>query len=412
MIRARLLHRAVSLVRLRLSEQSGQPPVPRQPHVEAYTLTSALGRGLTAMRAAFDAGASGLSMAAWPGSDVPCALGRVDGLEDVQVPASRASRNNQLVELALAQDGFTEAVEAQIAAHGANRVGLIMGTSTSSIDRTEEAYRHRAAGGGFQARYVQPLTHNPHAPGDYAAERLGILGPCMTVSAACASSAKAFAAAKRWLSQGLVDAVVVGGADTLCLSVIYGFHSLQLVSPEPCRPFSVDRSGISLGEAAGFVLLTAKQGEGVCLRGVGESCDAHHMSSAHPEGLGARLAMQAALDDAGIAMQDVHYLNLHGTGTRANDQTEGGVCADMLAPGTLVSATKGWTGHALGAAGIVEAVICIDAIVQGLAPATRNTSEPDAAFDLLLDNRRAHIAVAMTNSFGFGGNNCSVVFAA
>ncbi len=381
-----------------------------QPHVAAYTLTSALGPGLAAMRTAFDSGSSGLSTAPWPDCDVACALGRVHGVEQVAVPASRASRNNQLVELALGQDDFVEAVQAQIDAFGASRVGLVMGTSTSSIDRTEEAYRHRHADGRFASRYIQPLTHNPHAPGDYAAERLGILGPCLTVSAACASSAKAFGTAKRWLSQGLVDAVVVGGADTLCLSVIYGFHALQLVAPEPCRPFSVDRAGISLGEAAGFVLLTAHGDDGVRLRGVGESCDAHHMSSAHPEGLGARLAMQAALDDAGIGMRDVDYLNLHGTGTRANDHTEGMVCADLLHAGTLVSATKGWTGHALGAAGIVEAVICIDAIVRGLAPATCNTSAPDAAFELLLDNRRAAISVAMTNSFGFGGNNCAVVF--
>ncbi len=378
--------------------------------VAAYTLTSAMGTGLAAMRERFARGSGGLSTAPWPYCDVPCALGRVADVESVEVPARRLSRNNQLVSLALAQDGFTEAVRASLARFGSQRVGMVMGTSTSSIDRTEAGYRHRDDDGRFPIDFQQPDTHHPHAPGAFSAELLGIEGPSLTISAACASSAKVFATANRWLQQKLVDAVVVGGVDTLCLSVIYGFHSLQLVAPEPCRPFAVDRQGISLGEAAGFALLTRDDAASIRLCGVGESCDAHHMSSAHPEGLGARLAMLAALEDAGMTMAEIDYLNLHGTGTKANDATEGMVCADLLEPHTLVSATKGWTGHTLGAAGIVEAILCIEAIARGFVPGTCNTREHQAEFDLLLDSHSTNVKTAMTNSFGFGGNNCSLVF--
>ena len=379
--------------------------------VNAYTLTSALGNGLAALRRSLREDRACLDDVGWDDCDVPCHLGRVDLAEELCVPPARESRINRLVELGLRQDDFGETVETAKAEFGAARCGLVLGTSTSGIDRTEAAYRLLDSGGRFPSRFRQPVVHNPHAPADYAAERLGLRGPVVTVSAACASSAKVFATAKRWLRQAVVDAVVIGGVDSLCLSVIQGFHSLQLVSPAPCRPFAANRSGISLGEAAGFVLLTREtDGRSARLLGVGESCDAHHMSSAPPDGMGARLAMERALADAGLATADVDYVNLHGTGTRANDDIEGRVCASLLADGTLASGTKGWTGHALGAAGIVEAVLCLDAMATGLVPGTRNTTEPDAPFDLLLENVERPVETAMTNSFGFGGSNCTVVF--
>lgn len=382
-------------------------------YIEHYTLTSALGTGLAALRASLRSDQSGLSSAPWPECDVSCYLGRIDALDPLvdPLPAERRSRNNALVRLALDQDGCRAAVAGAVERYGASRVGLVMGTSTSSIDRTEAAYGALEHDGSFAPPYRQPLTHNPHAPGDFAAAELGIAGPRLTVSAACASSAKVFATADRWLAQGLVDAVLVGGADTLCLSVIYGFHSLQLVSPEPCRPFAPDRTGISLGEAAGFALLTRDPGgSGLALLGTGESCDAHHMSSAHPEGLGARLSMERALAAASLTMADVDYVNLHGTGTRANDETEGRVCGDLFGPATVASATKGWTGHTLGAAGIVECVLCLEALQLGLLPGTMNTETAEAPFELLLASREQNIRTALSNSFGFGGNNCSVVF--
>lgn len=390
-----------------------------------YTLTSAMGVGLEAQRAGFAAGHSGLTNSPWPDCDISCYLGRVDEALAMEVAPQWLSRNNQLIELALTQDGFVEAVNAACERYSPVRVGMVMGTSTSGIDRTEEAYAAllsdagavpaEAAGQveGLAQQFQQPLAQNPHSPGDYAAHRLGLKGPRLTISAACASSAKVFATAKRWLNQGLVDAVVVGGADTLCLSVIYGFHSLQLVAPDPCRPFAPDRQGISLGEAAGFVLLTReKEGTGLRLLGVGESCDAYHMSSAHPEGLGARLSMQRALDDASMTLAQIDYVNLHGTGTKANDATEGMVCTELLAPNTLASASKGWTGHTLGAAGIVESILCLEALTTGYVPGTMNTSSAEVGFNLLLESTQAQLQHALTNSFGFGGNNCSVIFGA
>lgn len=378
-----------------------------------------MGVGLDAQRRAFSSGRSGLSNTPWPDCDVACHLGRVDAALDMQLSPERMSRNNQLIELALLQDGFAEAVAAVCEQYSPIRCGLVMGTSTSGIDRTEFAYADLLASGEepepsqFSEQFRQPLAQNPHSPGDYAAERLGIAGPRLTISAACASSAKVFATAKRWLQQGLVDAVVVGGADTLCLSVIYGFHSLQLVSPEPCRPFAEDRQGISLGEAAGFVLLTREPLDaGPRLLGVGESCDAYHMSSAHPEGLGAKLSMQRALADAKLNIDQIDYVNLHGTGTKANDATEGAVCAELLPANTLASASKGWTGHTLGAAGIVESVLCLEALQTGFVPGTINTQEVDVGFNLLLESTQHRLQTALTNSFGFGGNNCSVIFGA
>ena len=362
------------------------------------------------MQNSLRSGRSGLTDAGWPDCDVPCFLGPVDLPSGLEVPARYESRNNRLIELALQQDGFMQSVTETLQSVGPERIGLIMGTSTSSIDRTETAYRALDQDDQFGSEFAQPLTHNPHAPGDYAAFRLGLQGPRMTVSAACASSAKVFAAAKRWLDLDLVDAVVVGGADTLCLSVIYGFHSLQLVAPDRCRPFSVDRQGISLGEAAGFALLSRAPAD-IQLLGVGESCDAYHMSSAHPDGLGARLAMQRALQAAELTMQDIDYVNLHGTGTRANDDTEGKVCADLAGDKTVFSATKGWTGHTLGAAGIVEAALSVNALRTGFVPGTMNTKQTEATFGLLLDSEIRPVQTVLSNSFGFGGNNCSVVFA-
>ena len=380
-------------------------------YVSSYTLTSAMGVGLDALRASLRDNRPCLDDAGWLDCEVPCYLGRAELPEGVRIAPARESRINRLVELGLRQDGFEEAVRNAREEYGDARCGLVLGTSTSGIERTEAAYRDLDSEGGFSARFRQPSVHNPHAPTDYAAQRLGIAGPCVTVSAACASSAKVFATAKRWLMQRIVDAVVVGGVDSLCLSVIQGFHSLQLVSPEPCRPFAVNRSGISLGEASGFALITHEPGaDALRLLGVGESCDAYHMSSAPTDGIGARLAMERALMDAGIGMADVEYVNLHGTGTRANDDVEGRVCATLMSEGTLASATKGWTGHALGAAGMVEAVLCLDALATGLIPGTRNTAETDAPFDLLLENVEHPVNTALTNSFGFGGNNCTVVF--
>jgi 3-oxoacyl-[acyl-carrier-protein] synthase-1 len=303
--------------------------------------------------------------------------------------------------------------------HGATRVAIVLGTSTASIGETEEAYA-RLDDGAFPADMARPNVHTPHSLGGFVQQATGLRGPCVTVATACSSSAKVFAQAARLIHAGVADAALVGGVDTLCGSVLFGFNSLGLVSTAPCRPFDAGRDGLSLGEAGGFAVLerTRNRGardsdEGLQLRGYGESSDAHHMSAPHPEGLGARLAMGDALMRAGVAAAEVGYLNLHGTATPANDAVEARAVAALF-PDTLhASSTKGWTGHTLGAAGIVESVFALLALEHGLLPGTLHSEgrDPDCGAQVRFDNAQRDIDHAMNNSFGFGGNNCSLVFA-
>lgn len=395
--------------------------------ITAYTATTALGRGRDAQTEALHGRRSGLRRNDFGGDGrLDCWIGRVDGLERSPLPSALSEwecRNNRLAWLSLQQDGLPEAVAEAIARHGADRVALVVGTSTSSIGATEEAYT-RLSGGSpdgsssqarhFPADLAQPMVHTPHSLGDFVRGATGLRGPCTTVATACSSSAKVFAQAARLIQAGLADAALVGGVDTLCGSVLFGFNSLQLVSPEPCRPFDANRIGLSLGEAGGFALLERLDArpEGLQLRGYGESSDAHHMSAPHPEGLGAQLAMRDALARAGIGAGEVGYLNLHGTATPANDSIEARAVAGMFPDRLHASSTKGWTGHTLGAAGIVESVIALLALESGLLPGTLNSDTPDPACgpQIRFDNAQRRIDFAMNNSFGFGGNNASLVF--
>ncbi|MGY0561527.1 beta-ketoacyl-[acyl-carrier-protein] synthase family protein [Luteimonas sp. A277] len=384
--------------------------------IRAYTATTALGRGRAAQAQALDERRSGLRRNDFGPDPLDAWIGRVSGLEDEALPARFAQwecRNNRLAWLALQQDGMLEAVAAAVDRHGAERVALVLGTSTSSIGATEEAYA-RLDDGAFPADLARAHVHTPHSLGGFVQEATGLRGPCMTVATACSSSAKVFAQAARLIHSGLADAALVGGIDTLCGSVLFGFNSLGLVSTQPARPFDPARDGLSLGEAGGYALLErCEEGEpGLQLRGYGESSDAHHMSAPHPEGLGARMAMADALKRAGIEADQVGYLNLHGTATPANDTVEAKAVAAMFGPGLHAGSTKGWTGHTLGAAGIVESVFALIALDDGLLPGTLNSLALDPACgpQLRLDNARGDISYAMNNSFGFGGNNCSLVF--
>ena len=385
--------------------------------ISAYTLTCAVGSGIAAIRNRLEADRSGLSNEPWPDSNIATWLGRVDGLDRAEenLPDAYESRNNRLARLALGQDEFSAQLLEKREQFGAQRCGLVLGTSTSSIGRTEASYLQLTSEEEFAAADRHGELHNPHSTTEFVARELGIAGPAVTVSTACSSSARAFASAARWLACDIVDVVVVGGVDTLCLSVICGFNSLQLVSEEPCRPFDSLRSGLSLGEAAGFALLTRESPGNPAplqLLGYGESLDAYHMSSAHPDGLGAKLAMEAAVKRAGVEFSDIDYLNLHGTGTRANDKVEGLATRAAFGRDVLCSSTKGWTGHTLGAAGITEAILAFDALLTGLVPGTINTRELDIETQLpvLLKSVRSDPRLVMSNSFGFGGNNCSLIF--
>ena len=387
--------------------------------VRAYTAANCLGLGRNALYAALRDRRSGLAPCGFEAVELVTHIGQVPDAELTPLRNDLIDfecRNNRLAQLGLRQDGFEQAVARLRERYGAARIGVFVGTSTSGILQTEIAYRHRdAATGALPPDFRYAHTHNNFSSAQFVQRYLGLTGPAVVVSSACSSSAKVFANAQRMIAAGLCDAAVVGGVDSLCLTTLYGFNSLQLVSTRPCRPFDAERDGISIGEAAGFVLLE-KAGDGaakneLCLLGVGESCDAYHMSTPHPEGLGARLAMQSALNKAGLVTTDIDYINLHGTATRSNDATEGLAVGNLFGSATPASSTKGWTGHTLGAAGIIEAIISMVAVEENFMPGSINTEKLDAtlAIDYLIDNRSAKVSRVMSNSFGFGGTNCSLI---
>src|SRR5450756_2098631 len=362
----------------------------------------------------------GLVPCAFDTVDLATFIGEVAGVDAVQLPAHLADfdcRNNRLALLGLTQDGFAEAVRAAIAKYGAQRIGVFLGTSTSGILQTELAYRRRdPVTGALPAGFIYRTTHNTFSVADFTRHYFGLTGPAVVVSSACSSSAKVFGSARRMMAAGLIDAAVVGGVDSLCLTTLYGFNSLGLMSQQACRPFDAQRNGLSIGEAASFALIERPPEQldeaAVLLLGIGESSDAYHMSSPHPEGLGARMAMQDALKMAGLQPSEIDYINLHGTATQSNDAVEGKAIATLFGPHTPCSSTKGATGHTLGAAGSVDAVLCALALQHGLLPAGLNIQQLDPTLDIdyLLDNREQPVARVLSNSFGFGGTNCSLIF--
>ena len=385
--------------------------------VTDYTVASALGVGLAPTRAALQAGRSGLAQVDFETAAIGTWLGVAPGVDDVVLAPELAAfdcRNNRLAELALRADGFAERVRAAARRWGPARVGVFLGTSTSGILQTEIAYRHRdPATGALPPSLHYGETHNTYSVSRYVRAALGLQGPAFVVSTACSSSAKVFAAAARMIGAGIVDAAVVGGVDSLCMTTLYGFKSLELVSSDICRPFDAHRNGLSIGEAAAFALVQREpQQVQAWLLGAGESSDGHHMSSPHPEGAGAAAAMRGALAQAGLQPQDVDYLNLHGTGTPGNDAAEAMAVHAVFGNTLPCSSTKGYTGHTLGAAGALEAAVCVLALQHGFMPAGLNVTTPDPTLQVLYlhEPRQQPLRVVASNSFGFGGSNASLVF--
>lgn len=391
--------------------------------VSAFTATSALGCGLAAHLGSLRDDRTGLRPNDFSSAPLPCWIGRVADLEQTTLPADLSSwdcRSNRLAWLGLNQDGFLDRIRVARERYGATRIALILGTSTSSIYATETAYRRLDADGGMPDDMLLPAIHAPHSLVGFVADALGLQGPALTVSTACSSSAKAFANAERMIRLGWVDAAVVGGVDTLCDSVLFGFNALELVSSEPCRPFDANRDGISIGEAAGFALLERVDAApgALRLRGYGEASDAHHMSTPHPDGLGAELALRDALDRAGLRAEQVDYINLHGTASLKNDEVEAALVSRLFPATTRASSTKGFSGHTLGAAGILEAIFALLSIQHGLIPGNlgaghlgESTPDPNCGPQFAWRNEQRDIEIALSNSFGFGGNNACLVFA-
>ncbi len=389
------------------------------------TAASALGIGRTVHAAALRSGTTGLRAEPWETATLPTWIGRVDAIEHAALPPALAAhdcRNNRLAQLALGADQFDTAVTNAAQRWGAHRVGVFVGTSTSGILQTELAYRARTAAGGgaLPAWFDYARTHNTYSVAGFVREALRLQGPAFVVSTACSSGAKVFANAQRAIDAGLVDAAVVGGVDSLCLTTLYGFNSLELLSADIARPYDANRNGLSIGEAAAFALLerTAHDRDApVWLRGYGETSDGHHMSAPHPDGAGAAMAMRDALARAGAQAHDIDYVNLHGTATPSNDAAEDLAMTSVFgAGGVACSSTKGATGHTLGAAGALEAVIVMLALEAQCMPGGLNRREPDpslhAAYIDHADGRAhdATLRLVMSNSFGFGGSNASLIF--
>jgi len=409
-----------------------------------FTATSCLGRGRQQTLDALRQGLHALKPCDFESVDLPTFIGEVAGVDEVQLAPGLADyncRNNRLAQLALEQDGFATAVKLAAIKYGHERIGVFLGTSTSGILETELAFRARdPVTGALPSGLIYSKTQNTYSVADFTRQYFALTGPALVVSSACSSSAKVFSVARRMIAAGLIDAAVVGGVDSLCLTTLYGFNSLDLLSPQPCRPGDIARDGISIGEAAAFALLerpdaapathqyatTDQQSDqpndqqidynarAVLLLGIGESSDAYHMSSPHPEGLGARLAMGQALHSAGLSAEAIDYINLHGTATLSNDAAEAKAVNAVFGHDTPCSSTKGATGHTLGAAGAMEAVICALALQHGFIPGGLNTQHLDPELQLNYQLQQPGLSPALTtvmsNSFGFGGTNCSLIF--
>jgi 3-oxoacyl-[acyl-carrier-protein] synthase-1 len=377
----------------------------------------ALGATPGDIAAAMFAGRSGLRQdylylpaMALPIGAVDAALPSVDHL-----PLGERSRNNQLALAALAQ--IRPAVDAAIALYGADRIGVVVGTSTSGIAEGEAALRQYHQDGSLPAHfhYGQQELGSPAAA---LSSTLGLGGPAYTHSSACASSAKAMASAARLLNMGVCDAVITGGIDTLCAFTLAGFAALESVSQSRCLPFSANRNGINIGEGAALFLMSREEAT-VALTGWGESSDAHHISAPDPSGRGATLAIQQALQRAGLKPDDIDYINLHGTATLQNDAMESLVVNALFGDRVAASSTKPLTGHALGAASAVEAGLCWlamqDSNPHGMLPQHVWDGVPDAALAPLQlaapqQTLGRPLRRVLSNSFAFGGTNAALIF--
>ena len=384
--------------------------------ITAYGLISALGEGVDASAEALLAwqakGSTPLTrhnQALLDGRLTP--VGRVEG-ELPAIPAALApyaSRNNQLLLAALAQ--IRHALGEALATFGPARVGLVLGTSTAGIGEAElaiaTARRGEAVPTAFDYRQQELGSTS-----EFLARHLGLEGPAYTLSTACSSSARAFISGQRMLAAGLVDAVLVGGADSLCGLTLNGFDSLESLSGTLCQPFDNGRQGINIGEGAALFLLS-RQPAPLALLGVGESSDAWHISAPHPDGVGAEAAMGMALAQAGLTPEQVGYINLHGTATRLNDAMESQAVYRLFGDRVPCSSTKPLTGHVLGAAGAIEAALACLLLERALPlPPQRVMTGDPALAPIRLVSGTTPLATPriLSNSFAFGGNNVSLLF--
>ena len=344
-------------------------------------------------------------------SEFPVRLGQVaDDLPNVDVPGED-SRNNRI--LAQALQPLRADINALKSQFGAHRIGVILGSSTSGVAETEQVMRFDGERYSLPEAYDY-RTQELYAPARFASRSLGLSGPCWTVSTACTSGSKALASAARLLRLGVCDAVVAGGVDSLCKMTVNGFASLAVTTDSQCNPFSVNRSGINIGEGAAVFILS-RDPASVRLLGWGETSDAHHISSPEPDGRGAEAAMRAALQSAELEANAIDYLNLHGTATRQNDEMEAKAVYRVFGSEIACGSTKSLTGHTLAAAGAIEAAFCWLGLQRndGQLPPQLWDGQADPALPVLNGLARRTVErplrYAMSNSFAFGGNNLSLI---
>ena len=384
--------------------------------IAARVAVTCVGAGRDAHVAAMRDLVSGLAPCDFPDVSVPCYIGRVGGIEDLDFPDGLTEWDNRASRLALAglqADGFERAVSVARLKWGAARVGLVLGTSTSGIERLEQVYRGWKGDGPLAPDYSLRHHNDHHAVTSLVALYLGAEGPAYTISTACSSSAKAIIDAAQLIELGLCDAVVAGGVDSLCLTSVYGFESLELVSRAPCRPFDQDRDGLSIGEGAGFMLLE-RGANGPRLAGFGETSDAVNMSTPPEDGAGAAAAIRLALDRAKVEPGEIGFLKMHGTATPANDSAETAAVNGIFPETVPAASLKGLVGHTLGAAGIVEAVMALDAMEAGIVPGSAglDSQAADMRRSIPRETSTAEYRHTLCNAFGFGGSNCALVLAA
>lgn len=388
-------------------------------YLNALGLATPLGQGKTEnARNLFAGSRAGLVRREGLLPDRPVRIGAVPG-DLPGVPAALRDldcRNNQLALACLAE--IEGDVAAAIRRHGHDRIGVVLGTSTSGLSDGEAALETRLSTQSWPAgyRYSHQELGNPAI---FVARACGVRGPAYTIATACSSSGKVFASAARLIETGLCDAVLVGGADSLCRMTVNGFASLEAVAADYCNPFSRNRDGINVGEGAAVFLLSREPGP-VALRGVGESSDAYHVSAPDPSGGGAVRAMRQALDRAGLAPHAIDYVNLHGTATKLNDLMEGQAVTAVFGHEMPCSSTKSLTGHMLGAAGACEAAF----VWLTLAPGYADGALPPHVWDGEADSEiptlnlvaigtraRGRPSAMLSSSFAFGGSNVAVVLA-
>ena len=380
-------------------------------YLQALGVICALGRGQEAVsRHLFAGDCSGMrGESGWvPERVLP--VGGVHGELAIIPPelGQQSSRNNQLLlEAALQIEGE---IRQAILTYGPSRVGIVLGTSTSGIDEASRGIAHYLRDKRFPGDYdyqQQELS----APANFLADWLQLSGPAYVISTACTSSARALMSAQRLLDLGVCDAVICGGVDSLCKLTLNGFSSLDAVSNERCNPFSVNRNGINIGEAA-VLFLMSKERAPIALLGSGASCDAHHISAPEPTGKGALQSMRKALASAQLQPEQIGYLNLHGTATQHNDAMESLAVASLFPDGVACSSTKPMSGHTLGAAGALEAAFCWLSLAHNRVPPHVWDGQADPALPALQWAQAAEPLgkrCLMSNSFAFGGNNVSLI---